>query len=250
MTEQEARYVDRLPRRARFRIEAVIGAGAAVIVAAAVASAASSPSPAASDRTGAGAPWDALAIPLDGHHGPRGGFGLLRFGTITITAIDGNELSLETDDGWTRTIEVTDETEISKDGEDATLADLAVGDAVRFRQSADDDGTFTIDALAVVLPRIAGEVTAIDGSTVTINRPDGSVGTINIGADTDLRVEGDDDATVADIEVGMVIIAAGKRNADGSIEASRAVAGDAIRRGWHGPRLDRDGTNDGTTDAG
>ena len=48
----------------------------------------------------------------------RGGFG---FGGITITAIDGSNLSLKTEDGWTRTIAVTSDTAVTRAGK--TIAD-------------------------------------------------------------------------------------------------------------------------------
>ena len=68
--------------------------------------------------------------------GFRGGFpgADVGFRDITITAIDGSSLSLKTEDGWTRTITVTDTTTITKGGATITLGDLAVGDSIRFRQ--------------------------------------------------------------------------------------------------------------------
>jgi hypothetical protein len=244
--------------RPRPRVEALIGAGLAVIFAAAVAAAAS-PAPEASGDLDASPPGGAgdRFLPGDafGHFGPFDGLPFggrldhFGFGGIAISAVDGEQVSLATVDGWTRTITVTADTDITKGGEDAALADLEVGDQVRFRQTRNDDGTFSIAALAVVLPRIAGEVTAVDGSTITIDLRDGSTGMINIGPDTELRVAGEDGADASDIEVGMMIIAAGERNADGSIDAVRAVAGERLR-GWHGPKLDRDSTDDGTDDNG
>ena len=156
--------------------------------------------------------------------GGRGGHAFM-LGGITITAISGNDISLETEDGWTRTITVDAGTEYSKSGDEIGLADLAVGDRVAFRQTLGDDGSWTIDAIAVILPHVGGEVTAVDGSTITIERRDGETTTINVTGDTEYKVDGDD-ATLADVEVGMVLIAEGTENDDGSLTATEIKAAD------------------------
>jgi hypothetical protein len=107
------------------------------------------------------------------------------FGGITITAINGNDISLETQDGWTRTITVEDGTEYWKSGDEIGLADLAVGDRIAFRQTLEDDGTWTINGIAVILPHVGGEVTAVDGSTITVEGRDGETATITVNGDTD-----------------------------------------------------------------
>ena len=200
---------------------------------------------------------------LGGFAGPgfggRGGHGFL-FGGITVTAISGNDISLETEDGWSRTITVDGETEYSKSGDEIALADLAVGDRIAFGQTLDDDGTWTIDAIAVILPHVGGEVTAIDGSTVTVEGRDGTASTITATGDTAYQVNGDD-ATLADVEVGMVLIAEGTENADGSITATEVKAADPGdffggpgRHGFgfgfgFGPGFDREGDAPTATDA-
>ena len=52
--------------------------------------------------------------------------GIVRPGGVEITAINGSNLSLRTVDGWTRTITVAAETELTKGGDSITIADLAV----------------------------------------------------------------------------------------------------------------------------
>ena len=189
--------------------------------------------------------------------GGRGGHGFM-LGGITVTAISGSEISLATDDGWTRTVTVDDETEYSKSGDEISLADLAVGDRIGFRQTLEDDGTWTIDAIAVILPHVGGEVTAIDGSTITVDGRDGAASTITVNGDTTYQVNGDD-ATLADVEVGMVLIAEGTENDDGSLTAIDVEAADPDdffggpgRHGFgfgFGPGFDRDGDNPNATDA-
>ena len=101
----------------------------------------------------------------DGSKGDRGGQG---FGGITITGIAGSKLSLETEDGWTRTIVVTADTKITKGGKPATVSDLDLGDKITFRQKRNDDGTYTITSINVPTPKAGGKVTAIGSTTLTI----------------------------------------------------------------------------------
>ncbi len=221
----------------------VLGAAALVVVGA-IAAMGASPSPSAT--TGASpaptASGDPGTSPKDGERGLRrfGGFGFGRggfgFGGITITAIDGSNLSLKTDDGWTRTITVTSDTAITRAGTPIALGDLEVGDQIGFRQDRQDDGSYTITAINVVLPSIGGTVTKIDGSTITVERRDGTTATIHVDGDTTYRIAGDDTPALSDIEVGDVIIGSGTQRADGSLDAEAVAAGDPGRGDWFGGR--------------
>lgn len=241
-------FREHLGPRDRRRALGALVAGLAVFVLAAVAIAASPSATTAADPTGSAAPQatqqpDASSEPGD-HKGWPDGFGkrfrlgfgggdrdgefpgIVRPGGVEITAIDGNDLSLKTVDGWTRTITVTPDTEITKGGDAIALADLAVGDNIRFRQQRNDDGTFSITHIAVVEPSVAGTVTAKTDSTITIEQRDGSSATIHVDAGTTFRVEGaSGTATIDDVAVGMKLLATGEQNSDGSLNASRVLAG-------------------------
>ncbi len=231
--------------------------GAALLFAvgvAAVMGASPSPSPSTSGASPApaasGAP-DTNAVPKDGNQGPhgfgrfggpgfdRGGFG---FGKVTITAISGSNLSLKTEDGWTRTITVTADTTITRAGKTIAIGDLKVGDQIAFRQDRQTDGTYTITAINVILPSIGGTVTKIDGSTITIERRDGTTGTIHVDADTTYRIAGDDTPALSDIKVGDIVIGSGTLRDDGSLDADAVGAGAPGSGKWfggHGPHMDR-----------
>jgi hypothetical protein len=139
-------------------------------------------------------------------------------------------ISLATKDGWTRTITVDDGTTYTKAADDITLGYLAVGDNIAFRQTREDDGSWTIDAIAVILPHVGGQVTAVDGSTITIELRGGTTATVNVGSDANVVVNGDA-AAVGDIKVGMLLVAEGTENGDGSLDATRVRAGDFRHRG-------------------
>jgi hypothetical protein len=166
-----------------------------------------------------------------GPGGPGFGHGM---GGIEIAAISGNSISLATEDGWTRTITVDDGTTYSKAGAPIALADLKVGDQIGFRQTKESDGSFTIDSIAVILPRLGGEVTAVDGSTITLKQRDGTTATIKANGDTTYTVNGNG-ASLDDVKVGMVLIAEGTLNDDGSLVATNVHAGDKGDLGGRGP---------------
>lgn len=179
-------------------------------------------------------------------HGPKADKGLRGnrapgHGPITIVAIAGSQVSLRTVDGWTRTITIAPTTTITKAGQTINVADLKVGDAIRFHQVRNADGTFTVDAVVVPTPEtphVAGLVITKTSTTITIKRGDGSTATIHVTDKTTYRVKGKAAATIADIAVGDRLHASGTIRADGSL--------DAIAVGTKGP--EGDGGNDPVDD--
>lgn len=151
-------------------------------------------------------------------------------GQISITAIAGSDLTLGTEDGWTRTITVSDGTTYSKDGTTITLSDLAVGDTIRFGQTRNDDGTYAITSVTVVQPRIGGTVTGVASDSITVKRQDGTTATINVTADTTYTLQGVTDATLADVKVGDRISASGNKVDDTTLDATSITTG-------HGPAM-------------
>ncbi len=208
----------------------LLGIAAAALVAAALLVFSSTASPNGTLAAGAnGGTTNGSVNVLNGGPGIagfRGGHGL-GLGGITITAIDGNAISLTTEDGWTRTITVDSGTTYSKSGDTIALGDLEVGDQVGFRQTREDDGTWTIDSVVVILPHVGGEVTKVDGSTITLRQRDGTTATITVNGQTTYAVNGDDSTALADVKVGMLLVAEGTKNSDGSLTATRVRAADA-----------------------
>jgi hypothetical protein len=309
--QQSAAFSDSLGGSMALRV-GVVAVAAIVLLVSAALTVAASPSP----STGTTTPGVGSAPgPLGGLGGLLGGLDGLKdragFGRITITAIDGSNVSLKTDDGWTRTITVTSATTITKGGQTIALGDLKVGDQIRFRQTRNADGTFTIQAINVVLPAVAGEVTAVNGETftvktranvswtitttdstkymldggdgaksdvkvgakvgvvgtqsgeskltattvrieavvvagrvtakaadtITIERIGGGTTTIHVSGSTTYRVPGKDNASLSDIQVGAMVLAAGRQRSDGSLDAVAVRSGGKLGRGIGGGRL-------------
>ncbi len=234
------------PRRSIAMRAGVLAGSAALVVVGIVAAMGASPSP---TTTGADpsastptAKPDASGAPdkgawRGGRHGigdfgPFGfgrGSGPVGFGDIKITKISGSNVSLETVDGWSRTIAVAADTTITKGGKTIAVGDLTVGDQVRLRQSKADDGTFDVTGIVVVLPTVAGQVSAIDGNTITVTVRGGTSQKVHVDADTTYTVNGAS-GKLSDLEVGSILVAEGTQRADGSLDAA------AIRGG----KFDRD----------
>ncbi|MBI2762182.1 MAG: hypothetical protein HYX54_00250 [Chloroflexi bacterium] len=263
MTDEFTTSTERVPTRptsvARIGL---IGAAAAALVGAAIlifgATAAPSGTLAAASTSNSAAIELPGQGPDDGRMGDVGGG--RRFGATTITAISGSSISLETEDGWKRTIAITSATALTKGGATITQSDLKVGDEVRFQQTRQTDGTFTITKLNVVLPHLGGTVTAVSGSTITVTERDGTTGTIKVTSSTTYAVGMTTGKALSDIAVGMRVAAVGTLNSDGSLTATAiqaidpaTIPGPGFQRGHGdgGPSNDGTGTGASTdTDAG
>jgi hypothetical protein len=168
-------------------------------------------------------------------------------GAIHITAVDGSSLSLATEDGWKRTISLGSGTTITRAGETIAVGDLKVGDEVRFAETRNSDGTYTIDRVDVVVPTIAGEVTATGSNTITLKRFDGTSATVHVSGDTTYVARGNANASLSDVSVGSYVVVQGTARDDGSIDALRVGIGQpttvegrigpGFRFGPHGPNM-------------
>ena len=158
--------------------------------------------------------------------GFRGGFD---GSTISITGISGTKLALQTDNGWTRTIDAAGAT-ITKDGATAALSDLKVGDRIVFRETRNDDGTFTINAIEVVQPAVAGTVASISGSTVTVTVGGGGTQKVVLTGSTTYEIGGQA-ATKDAVVAGARIVARGTLASDGTLTATSVEIAPAAAAG-------------------
>ena len=87
-------------------------------------------------------------------------------------------------------------------------------------------------AVVVVLPSIAGQVTAIDGDTLTVTQPGGTTATIHVDGNTTYQVNGAS-GSLSDLKVGSFVVAEGTQRSDGSLDAATVQGGSA--GGFKGP---------------
>ncbi|HET7169165.1 MAG TPA: DUF5666 domain-containing protein [Candidatus Limnocylindrales bacterium] len=209
-------------RPSRLRVGIVGGAAIALVVGAVATSLAASPAPSGS-TSGSGGSGPALIAPDLGPEGGMDGFDHGRFGgpgprDVSITAISGNDVTLGTADGWRRTITITDAVDVTKGGQAAALADLKVGDQVAFRQTRDAAGTYTVTALAVVVPTIGGQISAPTSTGFKVTTRDGSVWTVTVNASTRFQF-GTGDGTLTDVKAGESAVVAGTTTGDNALTA-------------------------------
>ena len=209
----------------RRRVGLVLGGAAVLMVAAAATSFAATNAP-TNSTTGAGltvaggSTTDGLDAPDLGRHGRIG------FGNITIGSISGNAVTLKTDDGWQRTITITSSVQLTKGGQTIAVGDLKVGDEVRFRQTRNDDGSYTVTALAVVVPTILGTASDITSSGFKVTTRDGSVWTVTVNGQTTYGY-GQGTGSLSDVKAGEGVRVAGTITADNQMTATNVrVAGD------------------------
>ena len=134
-------------------------------------------------------------------------------GPITIRAISGSQISLATEDGWTRTIAVTGATVVTKGGQGIAVGDLRVGDQVRFSQARNADGSYAITRILVLVPVAGGVVTAVDASSITVKGKGGVTRVITVNDATVYQL-GKAPGSKADVKVGIHVNAQGTTSGD------------------------------------
>ncbi len=166
----------------------------------------------------------------------------------TVTAINGNTLTIKQMDGSTAQVQVSDKTRYRKNRQDAQLSDFKVGDTVIVR-GEQKDGTWQADVLAarpaggmgmgagggamragLGKEFIIGEVKAINGTQLTILRPDGVSQDITVDENTSFRKDGQD-ITLPDIKVGDRVFGRGAMKNNVFVPSALNVGQMGMRRG-------------------
>lgn len=180
--------------------------------------------------------------------------------TGSITAINGQTLTLKNPEGHDVQVTITGSTRFMKDRQPAKLADFKVGDMAMVRGHSTGTDTWEAEFLGSrsagpggLGPRgfgeegyeqdlgkkfIAGEIKSIDGTHLTIARMDGQSQIIAVDENTSFKKAGES-ITLADFKAGDHVFGPGEVK-DGTFVASRLMIGDMHRmrggpEGSHGP---------------
>lgn len=139
----------------------------------------------------------------------------------TITTLDKSQLTLKTTDGKTVTVNLSSDTHYRRDSQPATLEDFKVGDMVMVGGDAAGEDTWNARFIATRGANsqqsrgelgknfIAGEIKSIDGTHLTILRPDGETQTIQVDESTSFRKQGES-ITLADFKPGDHVFGRGE----------------------------------------
>jgi Domain of unknown function (DUF5666) len=141
----------------------------------------------------------------------------------TITAINGNSITIKTMDGKDAQITATDQTKVRKDREKAVLSDLKVGDVIMVRGQQASDGTWQAEMIGTRSAGamgtnfrenlgkkfIVGDIKSINGTQLEIARPDGVTQTIAVDENTSFKKD-NESITLADFKPGDHVFGRGE----------------------------------------
>jgi hypothetical protein len=156
--------------------------------------------------------------------------GIVGFRSITISAISGTNVTLRTDDGWTRTISIAGDVDLTKGGQDIAASDLRVGDSVRLSQRRNADGTYSITALAVVVPSVRGTVSDVTATSFTVTTRSNTVWTITVDGSTTYKL-GSGSASKSDVVDGATVVVSGESTGDNALRARSVTVSPASAAG-------------------
>jgi hypothetical protein len=175
-----------------------------------------------------------------------------------VTAINGNDITVqdERNTGSTQVIHTSSSTTFTRAGQASSLSAVTVGGEISAAGTKNSDGSLQAEAVQIVLPHAGGQITAVNGSTLTVQNRGGTQ-TIHLSGSTKITsvtfgtsgpVEAP--ATANDLKVGVNIQAAGTTASDGSLNAEtvKIVPAHMGGPGGRGPGHPR-GTQTPTTNA-
>ncbi len=145
---------------------------------------------------------------MAGHaDGPGEGFGHFNALEVRgiISALDASSVTLTDPAGSATTYRLASGLTVTKDHAPSSTADLSVGQRVDARLSA--VGSTTLDSIDISVARLMGQVTAVNGSTVTISSPRGTA-TITVTSSTSYTLDGVA-AIASNVAVGKFVTAIG-----------------------------------------
>lgn len=146
----------------------------------------------------------------------------------TLTEIDGDTLTIETAGGLLVTVHVDEGTRYHILGvEDPGLDDLEIGMKIVGRGMLNPDGSLQAQVIGAAEAgpregRLRGEVVAVEGDTFTVRTERAEI-VVQTDEETEFRVPGVENPSIADLEVGDMVAGAGVVREDGTAYATLVV---------------------------
>jgi uncharacterized protein DUF5666 len=162
-----------------------------------------------------------------------------------VTAINGNDITIQDERATssTQVIHTSSSTTFTRAGQTSSLSAVTVGGEIAAAGTKNGDGTLQAEAVRIVLPHAGGQITAVNGSTITVQNRGGTQ-TIHLSASTKITTvtfgtsgPTESPATANDLKVGVNIQAQGATASDGSLnaEAVKIIPAHAGFPGGRGP---------------
>src|SRR5205085_7595791 len=110
-----------------------------------------------------------------------------------------------------------------KAGQDAKLGDISAGTAIMVEGTLNSDSSLSAVHVTIQEPRVAGQVTAVKGSSYTVTGAFGQSYTVTTTSST-TYVNADGTTSASAVQAGVAIIAQGTLSSDGkTLTAQRVV---------------------------
>jgi len=141
---------------------------------------------------------------------------------LRVTAVSGDTINAVTRADQPVTITVGTATTFKEPGKTASLSDVQPGELILVQGTRTAPRAIQAKVVRILFARMAGVVTAVNGSSLTVTGVGGAQRTVQIAATTAITRAGVA-ATAGDITPNTAILAAGTLNADSSLTAARIV---------------------------
>lgn len=157
-----------------------------------------------------------------------------------VTAVNGSSFTLTGFNGVTHTVNVSGSTRYQKAGQSAALSDIATGSAVVVEGTLNGDGSLAAVRVTIQVPRLGGQISAVNGSSYTMTGRFGATYTVNTTSSTTYVNADGTTATATALKTGAYVIAEGSLSSDGKTLTAQRVtivpAGQGRGFGHHGRR--------------
>jgi hypothetical protein len=184
----------------------------------------------------------------EGPNGPANGHKPTPAMAGTVKNVNGSTITVQDFMGFTRTIHTSQSTTYTRGGQSATNSAVANGADIAAQGTVDKNGT-DLDAskVAVLLPRVAGTVQSVSGSSFVVQGVDGAKHTVTTTGSTTFR-KGRSQAALSDVKQGVRVQAMGDRQSNGDLAASAVqIAPDRPQHPGAPPAPPGGGTQSGNT---
>jgi hypothetical protein len=138
----------------------------------------------------------------------------------TVKNVQGSTITIQDFMGFTRTIHTSSTTTYTRGGQSATSSAVTKRAQIAAQGTVDGNGT-DLDAskVAVLLPRVAGTVQSVSGSSFVVQGLDGAKHTVTTTSNTTYHL-GSSQASLSDVKQGVRIVATGDRQSNGDLTAT------------------------------
>jgi len=151
-----------------------------------------------------------------------------------VTAVNGQSLTVTGLNGTSHTVTLGATTAISASGATAPQSAITPNTAIVAVGTPNADGSLNATRVVIRAAHVAGRVTAVSGSAITVQGAYGATYTVNTSSATVYAARHGrtlTPATVGTVTVGRRIVAFGARSADGkTLTATRIVVGRIAKR--------------------